>query len=432
MSSDQNNQSTCENCPPNNQQDDDGLNLPNCPYHPNNDQHPGSPTFSGRPCQFCVQRMLFQLRSISSKLASGPNPGDPSPPCPYDWMKPLAEEVITRGLIQNDVSYLYEKLSDRSKMFITFVDFGRMIATIIQNHGRFQKIRLINEPLLALKNKDFWMLTVECELENEKDFIVKIAFGPTKEIEHFMMFKMLKYHSPQYIKQDRFEEIEVSKENPYILYSKPTKVQSFPCALFIQPYVQVDIDMRFGFCFPAKDFEFLPSVDIGLIRTEYCESFAQGGNLAVPFASKLIETALSFDEITKIFLIMHSHTVFYMNDIVKKFPDIISGIILINPIINPPQNTALHAITEADIPKGIPILLVQGGYDTGSTDQEKKTWQGLMKKLGQESVLYDTCDHLLLSCSHPPLESETSVIEKHVSDVALRCIAQFIRSHSQS
>lgn len=353
----------------------------------------------------------------------------PSPPCPLEWIKDFTHEILENALIKGDISTFYNMWSDESKTCMTFVQFGRTLAHNYQTYGKFTRIGKVGEPQ-KMKN-DFWFMRVQLFVE-DIEFFALISISEDKRLGDFSFGRCCIYHTPDYINNSRFDRIVLNKENPCIVFSKPTNVTGqFPTALFIHSVAGKDVNLRMGFCFPLLDYEFLPSNGIGFLRCDFSESMIETSDPIIAMTSKLMETALMNDDSSKIFLILHSYAANYLNAILKKFPDIVSGVILVNPCWNAPPGSPLTTMTVEQLPKDMPMLALGGGYDQVNPPGEFANWESAMKKVGGESYIYDSCDYFLLACPQKPIPQEYSIFERHISDVPLRKMAQFIKAHSK-
>ncbi|OHT02980.1 hypothetical protein TRFO_29737 [Tritrichomonas foetus] len=362
----------------------------------------------------------------------GPLPWAESPPCPYPWIPEYAIEIVDKCFVKGDITYFYSLWTDYAKKFMTVTDFGRTIAHAVQNYGKFVRVGTATEPKLRAEGLDIWILNVQMFNAEDIEFFVRMSVTPEKQIGDIQFGRCCIYHTPEYIKPDRIERIELNgKEDPYIVLTKPKNFQGqFPCAVFIHTLIQKDVDLRMGFCYPARDYEFLPSVNIGLIRGEYFPEAFQNNNPICDYTAKLIEYTLMRDDVSKVFLILTMFSTLAIKQIVARFPGIISGIVLINPCWFAPPDGRHKNLTIDDVPKDIPLLLIGGGYDFVMNPKDFKAWEVALKIRNQEIVFYDKLDHFLFSSPNPPMAEEYSIFEKHVSDVPLRKIAQWIRAHS--
>jgi hypothetical protein len=187
-----------------------------------------------------------------------------------------------------------------------------------------------------------------------------------------------------------------------------------------------DVDVRVGFSFVGRDWEFLTMLQVGLLRSEFLESQLESGAPIVPYVSKTLEFAMQLADLGGVYIILQSFAAMYIDDIVKKFPGVIDGVIVVNPVWFAPPDTVMVTMEERRIPKDVPLLVVGGGFDSALQPKEFQKWSQAAKKIGAESVFYESCDHYLLACDKKPLPQEYGMIEKHLSDVPLRKIAQWI------
>lgn len=354
---------------------------------------------------------------------------NPSPPCPLEWIKDFTHEVLENALIKGDIASFYQMWSDESKKCMTFVQFGRTLAHNYQTYGKFTRVGIIGDPQKMIN--DYWLMRAQLFVD-DIEFFALISINAQKQLADFSIGRCCIYHPPEYINNSRFDRIVVNESDPRVVFSKPKNVNGqFPTALFIHSIAGKDVNLRMGFCFPLLDYEFLPSNGIGLLRSDFSKTMIETNDPIIAMTSKLMETVMMNDDSDKIFLILHSYAANYITPILKKFPDIVSGIIFINPCWNAPPGSPIQTMTVEQLPKDIPMLALSGGYDSVNPPGEFSNWENAMKKVGGESCVYDSCDYFLLACPQKPIPQEYSIFERHISDVPLRKIAQFIKAHSK-
>lgn len=350
--------------------------------------------------------------------------------CPYPWIKEYAVECLTDCFINGNIQAFYNKWSKPSQNCITFINFGRMIGSFQNMNGKFDRIGRCSEPSKREGTTNYWFVKVEAFID-KIEFCMTISFNEQKEIGDFQFNRCCIYHQPEYIKEQTIERISLTTK-PDILLCKPVNTQNYPCILFVHTMVDKDINIRLGFTFPGKDLEFFPSQKIGIMRGTYTPEMIETQNPMVHYASKLMEQATLRDDISKIFLCIHSYASVFAGDIVRKFPGTVDGLILINPVWDVPQDSGIKNMDEKSIPTDIPILLIGSGFDQFMPPTDFKKWKEFASKHKNfETVFYDKCDHFLMECNHMPHQEEYSMFEKHMSDVPLRKIAKFIKENSK-
>ncbi|KAK8884953.1 hypothetical protein M9Y10_044076 [Tritrichomonas musculus] len=382
-------------------------------------------------------------------------PGIITPPiddhieCPYKWVKSFVQNSIENAVLKGDLISFFNMFSERLQKEIPYIVLGRLLAQVIQLCGNFVSISQISEPLLYVPGTDIWLVNLELKTKNDSSFVFQICIDGNKKISSFSFSRIYEYVPPNYIKPELFEREKIN-EDPLMLLSKPinsslnsqAKESQYPCVLFIHTQFEDGIDLRSGLNRPGLDFEYLPSNKIGLIRSQYTDqmfhhdiingTIVKYNDPVLICTTKMIEIALSRNDISHIFLILHSFASLSINSIVKKFQGIIQGIILINPLWKTNQNIYINSMKQENVPNDIPILLLGGGYSQNDFKEDYKIWEAALKKNGNECEFYDHCDMFLFESPNEPLPNEYSFYEKHVSDVPLRRIAQWIRSHLNS
>lgn len=350
-----------------------------------------------------------------------------SPECPYPWMQETAKAALEGLWLKGDINTFYNSWSDNSKQCMTLLDFGRTIAQTIQMHGQFTSIGEPSKPVLRMGADDFWVMQVPLWV-NDVEFFARISFNGEKRIGDFQFARRCVYHTPEYIKEDRIERIVLNEEEPRTIYTRPKDAGPLPIATIIYGNPPLDLDMRMGFTFIARDYEYLANAGIGLVRSEYIQEQVDTGDPVVPFTSKCIEYMMGLDDCAGVFLILMDYTALFIERIVKKFPGTIDGIILANPAWYAPPDSPLITLEEENIPKDIPMLIIGSAFDLMLQPKEFQKWKEVTSKMPNvEVVFYDQCDHFLVGFSQKPIPQDYAIFERHVSDVPLRKMAQFIR-----
>jgi hypothetical protein len=344
-------------------------------------------------------------------------------------MQSLAKESITRGVIAGDVEYFHSILSAPSKASMPANGFAELLAQNAQLYGRFTSVGEPSTPFRRMAAPDFWIMTVPLFV-NDIEFFVKISFNGDREIGDFQLGRKCVYHQPPYIKEDRLERIVVCEESPRTIYTRPLNAQGMvPVAILVHPNSQCNVDLRVGFSFIGRDWEFLANLHVGLLRSEFIEEQMANGPPIVPHVSKSVEFSMQLPDTGGLYLIVMSFCALFIDPIVRKFPGVIDGIVLINPVWFAPPDSNLVTMEERNVPRNIPLLIIGSGFDIMVPIADYKRWKSVGDKIGAESVFYESCDHYLLATDHRPVPREYGVVEMHLSDVPLRKIAQWIRAH---
>jgi hypothetical protein len=341
-------------------------------------------------------------------------------------MKDFAKEVLTRGMIDGDIPWFYNMWMDVGKQNMSLIDFGRFIAQSIQVHGKFTGVGEPSEPLRRLGSADFWVMNVPLFV-GDTEFFALISFNEQRRIGDFSFGRKCVYHQPSFIKEDRLERIVLCEKDPRTIYTRPRGAPGpIPVALYVQPQTQLDVEIRLDFSFVGRDWEFLAMLQVGLLRSEFLESQLKCGAPIVPYVSKTLEFAMQLPDLGGVYLILQSFAAMYIDEIAKKFPGVIDGIILINPLWFAPPDTIMVTMEERRVPKDVPLLVIGSGYDIVLQPKEFQKWSQVAKKIGAETVFYESCDHYLFACDRMPVPREYALVENHLSDVPLRKIAQWI------
>lgn len=350
--------------------------------------------------------------------------------CPYPWIKDYAIECLTDAFIRGNIQGFYDKWSKQSQSCITFMNFGRMVGSFQSINGRFERIGRCSEPTQREGAPNFWLVRVEAFI-GAIEFCMTISFNEQKEIGDFQFNRCCIYHAPEYVKEQAIERVMLSNE-PSILLCKPSKAVDYPCVLYVHTMVDKDINQRMGFTFPGKDLEFFPSQRIGVMRGTFTQEMVQSQAPIMQYITKLMEKATLTDEISKIFVLIHSYASVFIGDIVRKFQGSIDGIVLVNPVWDVPEDSGIKKLDEKSIPSDIPVLVIGSGFDQFLPPTDFKKWKDFAAKHKNcEAIFYDKCDHFLMECAHMPHQEEYSMFEKHMSDVPLRKIAKFIKENSK-
>jgi hypothetical protein len=342
-------------------------------------------------------------------------------------MRELAKESLTRLFVNGELQYFYNLWSEHSKTCITLIDFGRVLAQSMFLNGKFTAIGEPEEPKLRMGSSNVWLMVVPM-FAGDIEFFAKISFNEEKQICDFQFARCLKYHRPEWIKSDRFERIVLHESDPRTIFTKPLRAtEPAPVAMILHFMAQATVDIRMGYCFIGLDWEYLACANIGLIRTEYTQDMVDTADPVLPFATKCMEAAMQVPDATGFYIIVWSYVALYLDAICNKFPGSVDGIVLVNPVWYAPPGSPMASFSEDRVPKDIPILLIGSGMDELVEPSNFKKWKAVIEKMGCEAVLYDKCDHFLIGCNDRPRMPEYSMVEKHVSDVPLRKIAQWIR-----
>ena len=346
-------------------------------------------------------------------------------------MQAFAKEALERCLLKGEINYFYQLWSDFAKTCMTFLDFGRVLAQTQQMHGKFTSIGEATKPVLREGTEDFWLMDLPMWVD-DIEFFARISINPQKQIGDFQFARKCVYHTPSYIKEDRLERIIMNEFDPRTIFTKPKGVtNAMPIVIHCHTMPQADVDLRIGYTFIAKDYEFLACAGIGLLRSEYTEDMFTTGEPPVMFVSKCIEAAMQREECGGIYLLMDSFAALFIDKIVKKFPGIVEGIVLTNPSWTAPPNSPFKDMQESMIPKDIPMLVIGSQFDNQLPPTEFKKWKAAAEKAGKETIFYDACDHFLVGCNAMPIPQDYAMMERHISDVPLRKIAQWIKQKSQ-
>lgn len=301
-----------------------------------------------------------------------------------------------------------------------------------QLYGRFTSVGEVGTPFPRPGFPGLWAVRTKLFID-DIEFYADLSFNENKKIGDFRYGRCCIYHTPPYINTSRFEE-EMVSEKPPIMLSKPTKNKNpdYPVAIYLHILVQQDINNKMGYCFPSKDLEYLPTANIGLLRSEFTADMAEFPDPVTYYASKLIEAAMMRDEISQIFLIFQGYASYYVPSIVKRFPGTIAGIILVNPGYTKPveMGEEIPLLNTDEFPTDIPMLFIGSGYDQFLEPIEWEQWKPVAARLKADVVFYDQVDHFLISNDHLPMKQEYSIFERHMSDVPLRKIASWIREHT--
>ena len=68
----------------------------------------------------------------------------------------------------------------------------------------------------------------------------------------------------------------LNEDDPIKIYAKPKGADTVPIVAIVHENPHLDVDMRMGYTFIAKDFEFLACAGVGLLRSEYTQEQGYG------------------------------------------------------------------------------------------------------------------------------------------------------------
>ena len=370
------------------------------------------------------QEKAKELQELRQRIMKEQDPSK-APKTPPPNLQQHAIQAMKELLFDGKLSEFYNTWSEFSKATMDLPNLGRTIAGFQQLYGKIDRVGNCSAPKQEPTNPYFWGMYVDLYV-GPIEYFAFVTYNHKFEVGTFSLGKKCIYHPPEYIKEKRFEEIILSENETYfdILFTKPL-VPRFPVAIYIHPFLQLDVDGRMGYTFTSRDYDYLPSANIGTCRFVIQEP--PKPTVLVDQATRALEKLMQRDDVSNYFLILHSHAVFFLQQILMKFSGIFAGVILVNPGSEPLPGFPVTSLTLDSIPKDIPVLVLEGGYDQFLKPAEKAWWKDAASKLGLELVNYDTCDHFLMACDHVPDKMEYSMYEKHMSDVPLRKMASWIR-----
>lgn len=345
-----------------------------------------------------------------------------------DWLHKRAVEQMEQVFIEGNLSDFYESWNEDVKQNFPYVNFAKQIAQLEQFYGVVDRIDRAIGAKAHPKVPGVILTFVICYIENVRMFSL-VAYNDKQEVVEFNYGRCCIYHPPEYIKETRFERLELS-EDPKIVISRPTKAgDKYPAAFIINMQWQLNVDGRIGYTFIYKDYEYLSSANVAFIRGEFTEDMLDAPEPASAYAAALMQQLMARSDITDIFIIFQGHGVLFMNRILRKFGGVIKGAILINPAAKPLKNFPMVEYDFNQFPEDIPILLLNSDFDQIVEQEEKDQWIKFASQKKNVTIKnYDHCDHMLMPCPQKLEGFEYSAYEFHMSDVALRDITTFIRN----
>lgn len=214
----------------------------------------------------------------------------------------------------------------------------------MQIYGKMDRVGDPKEPHTIPQFTYAWEISVPL-YQGEIEFFAIIWISITKVILSFNFGRIPCYHTPSFIR-DNFKS-EIVHSDPKFLLSRPDK-PSFPIAIFVPPNPQLNIDGQVGQCYPYKDFEFLPSAGVGLIRGEFTEEMISSPSIFELYCGIGVQSIISHSN--SFFLIMYTITALSFPRIFRKFEGMIKGVVFINPIFEAPEGSPFTSLD----PNGFP------------------------------------------------------------------------------
>ena len=353
-------------------------------------------------------------------------------PDPPEWTSFIREQAVRdckEIFEERKVEDFYNRWSEITKQSATF---GSFCMTISKFENFYQKIeQVVDAPGRLLPsnfNPLFWGIFVNLKGKTE-EFAAFVAYNEKKEVGEFTLKRRVIYHPPDYIKESRFERVKIS-DNPRMMYVKPTKAgDAFPALFVASTACHLDWDGNMGFSFLYKDYEYFPSANIGLVRGEFTEEMLDSGDPVSAYSAQVMQFLLSQPNITNIFMIVHNYAMLFLPKLLRKFSGVIKGAICINPAFYKDQNAPADDIDVTKLPKDVPLLIIQSGFDQFLPKKDHDQWLKVGPQLSNVTMkYYQMMDHYLFPADRVFQQNEYLFKEFHVSDVALRDIAQWIRS----
>lgn len=349
-------------------------------------------------------------------------------PNPPEWLHELAIEKVKLLLLEGNLTDFYESWSEFAKNNFPFVEFSKKIVGFETNYGTTTSVDEAYGAKIHAQNSEVIITFVSTHIDDIR-FWACVGFNSNKEICDFQLGRCRIYHTPNYIKESRFERITLS-EDPLIVLSRPTKAgDKYPCVFMINSQWHLGIDGRMGYCDLYKDYEYLPGANIAFIRGEYTEQMLDFPEPPAAYSAALMQQIMARSDITDIYAIFQGYGVLWMNRIIRKFGGMIKGAIIINPPSKKIEGfPGMENYDFSKFPEDIPVLLLHSELDQLIPDEDKIEWLDFAATKKNITVRkYDKCDHMLMSCETLLDKIDYGVNERHLSDVALRDIALFIR-----
>jgi hypothetical protein len=325
-----------------------------------------------------------------------------------------------------NISDFYDSWSENSKKFTTFANFGQMVTAFEQLYGKLDKIEG-NNGLREAKNPEYYGTDVKAYVEGD-EFLLTVTYNKDRQVGDFLIRRACIYHPPSYVKESRFERITLC-DDPRFILSRPTKAgDTYPAAFIVTAACHLDVDGRMGFCFFFRDYEYLSSANIALLRGEYTEEMLDTGDPIPVYAGHAMQHLMARPDINKIFLITQGYGSLFLSKILRKFSGVIAGVVLINPAFEKYPDSPMEDFDINKMPKDVPLFVIQSGFDNVVPEEDQNKWKEIATSLKAKYVFYDKMDHSLVPTDHMFSPQEFGMHEFHISDVALRDIATWIRS----
>ena len=348
-----------------------------------------------------------------------------------EWTSFIQEQALNdckKIFEQREIEDFYNSWSEISKKSSSYANFGKNIMNFEQFYGKMEHVTDVGPVFPSRMAPGFYGTNVHID-GKEAEFTVYISYNKDHEVGEFVMGKRCVYHPPEYIKESRFERVVIS-ENPRMIYVKPTKAgDKYPAVFVASAACHLDCEGRIGYSYLYRDYEYFPSANIALVRGEYTEEMLDTGDPVGAYSGKVMQFLLSQSNITNIFVIIPGYSMLLLPKLLRKFNGVIRGVICLNPAFYKTPEAPYDDIDVSKIPTDVPILMIQTGFNQFMPPKDQEQWNKVGPKFSNITMkYYKMMDYSLFPTDRMLPENEYGIREFHVSDVALRDIATWIRS----
>lgn len=338
----------------------------------------------------------------------------------------FAKELLEASVIKGDSAALFNALTDDFKEKFTISELSRRLAQMEDQHGMFTRIGEPTEPVPNPEHEGFWIFDVPMYV-NKMEWFAHLSMNADKKLNDFSFTRRPFYIAPAYFNPHKVETLELSTL-PVVKFVKPTKrkTRKLPIAVFVHAVVEVGYDGQMGLRYPFRDFDFIAQKKVGLVRGSY-ENYGEPDTV-VALARNEIDFAAKLTENGGIFLMLHSVAALFLPRIMELRGDQVKGVILVNPAWEAPPGSGLDNMTSDKVPHGKPVLLIGSEFDQVMVPDHFEAWK---KALGTdaEAVWQEKADHFLMTTDNIPDVQDYMKTEGHVSELALRKIATWVKGH---
>lgn len=338
----------------------------------------------------------------------------------------FAKKILQESVVGSNLNILYDSLTDDLKSKMPISELGRRLAEMEERHGVLTKIGEATTPSPNPISPGFYTFDIPIYIKDHEWF-AHFSMNSEYKINDFNFSRKPFFIPAEYFNPHKVVTTQLN-DLPEIIYIKPIKrkTNKLPIIIFIHTAVQLDLDGHFGLRYPFRDLDFLAQHKIGLIRNSY-QNFGEPD----PIISMVVHSFASAKKIPEcgnIFLMLHGFASLFLPQIVQRFRDDISGVILLNPAWEAVPGSGLENLTPEKVPHQLPLLVLGSGSDQILIKDHFDTWK--MHGPEGEYFWFEKVDHFMMDANQVPLEDDYLKTEGHVNEKLMRRIFTWVRAQT--